>query len=56
MVGAAPAAHVEDRHVDAADIPHQLDRLLAAGGLLDIEALLQRPAHTEADDRVTVDD
>jgi hypothetical protein len=50
------AAHVEDRDIDAADIAEQIDGLLAAGSLLALEAVLQRSAHTDADDRVTIYD
>jgi hypothetical protein len=50
-----PAAHVDDRDVDAADVPDQLQALGAILGLVDLEAVSQRFAHSEANQRVSVD-
>src|SRR4029079_6890697 len=50
-----PGSHVDDRHVDAADVADQVEALAAAGALVDLEALMQRFAHTEANQRVSVD-
>jgi hypothetical protein len=50
------APHVDDRDVDAADVANQVDRFLATGRLLALEAILQRPPHADSDDRVTIDD
>jgi len=55
IVSVAPSG-LDDRDIDAADVPDEVDRLLAAGRLLALEAILQRSAHTDADDRVTIDD
>ena len=49
-------SHIEDRDIDAANVTDQVHRFLAAGRLLALEAILQRPAHADPDDRVTVDD
>ena len=55
-LGAVPVpAHVDDRDVEVADVPDQVDRLLAAVGLLHLEAAPERLAHAEADQRVIVD-
>ena len=48
-------AHVDDRHVEAADVADQLEALLAADGLVDLEPVLEHSAHPEPDEWVTVD-
>ena len=50
-----PSAHVDDRDVEVADVADQLQRLLAARSLVDLEAVLEHSAHSEPDERVTVD-
>jgi hypothetical protein len=55
VVAGRPAAHVDDRDVDAADVPDQRQALAAIGALEDLEAVSQGFAHSEANQRVSVD-
>ena len=48
-------AHVDDRDVEAADVADQLERLLAAARLVDLEVVVEHLADAEPDQRVTVD-
>ena len=47
--------HVDDRHIEAADVADQIQALLAGCGLMDLEPIPQHPAHSEPDEWVTVD-
>jgi len=48
-------AHVDDRDVEVADPTHQLQPLLAVGGLDHLEGAAEGFADPEPDERVTVD-
>ncbi len=50
-----PTAQVDDRHVEAADVADQPDRVLATVALVDLEVAAQRVAHAEPNQRVRVD-
>jgi hypothetical protein len=42
-------AQVDDRDIEVVDIADQVERLLATGGLMDLEAVFEHPADSEAD-------
>jgi hypothetical protein len=48
-------AHVDDGDVEAADIANEVERLLSAIDLLDLESVAERAADSETDKRVAVD-
>ena len=49
-------AHVDDRDVEVADVADQVERLLAARGLVHVEVAGEDLANPEPDERVIVDD
>jgi hypothetical protein len=55
-VGVRTPAQVDDRHVEAADVADQLERLPAIARLVDLEFRLERFAQADPDQRMPVDD
>jgi hypothetical protein len=55
-VAVATPAHVDDRHVEVADVPDEVQGLVTSWGLVEDEAAVQGLSNSESDKGVAVDD